>query len=83
MGLATEVGLPACFSHEKFIAAQTTVAETCKKHGKIAGFWNSEIEERGKQGYRFLVVDGDLHAMQAALATSLAEKKAKVAEMKM
>jgi len=83
MGLAKEVGVPACFGHEKFLAAQTTVAESCKKHGVIAGFWNSEIEDRGKQGYRFLVVDGDIHAMQAALTTSLAEKKAKIAELNM
>jgi len=76
MGLVREHGIPNCFGTPAFGAAVDTVAATCKKHGKIAGFWNSEVEDKASKGYRFLVVDGDLHAMQAALTTSLAEKRA-------
>jgi len=78
MGLVKEVGLPACFEHEQFAAATVKVAEVCKKNGVIPGFWNSDIDTRADQGYRFLVVDGDIHAMQAALSASLTEKREKM-----
>lgn len=76
MGLVRECGMPNCFGDARFALAVETVAAMCKKHGKIAGFWNSEVEDKASKGYRFLVVDGDLHAMQAALTSSLAEKRA-------
>ena len=63
----------------EFAAAQTKVAETCKKHGVIAGFWNNEIEDKAAKGYRFLVVDGDIHSMQAALTESLKKKREEMA----
>ena len=78
MGLVAEVGLPGCFGDPRYAAAVETVAAKCKEHGKIAGFWNSEVEDKAAKGFRFLVVDGDIHAMQAALATSLAEKRAAI-----
>jgi len=79
MGLVKKYGIPQCFGSEEFAAAQVTIAETCKKHGVIAGFWNDDIEGKAKMGFRFMVVDGDIHAMQAALATSLKEKREKIA----
>ena len=75
MGLVKEHGLPACFGTPEFAAAQKTIAETAKKHGVIAGFWNDDIADKAAKGFRFMVVDGDIHAMQAALAKSLAEKR--------
>ena len=51
------------------------VVEKCKKYGKIAGFWNSDVTGKAEMGFRFLVVDGDIHSMQAALTTSLKEKR--------
>ena len=51
------------------------VVEKCKKYGKIAGFWNSDVTGKAEMGFRFLVVDGDIHSMQAALAKSLKEKR--------
>lgn len=71
-------GLPNCFGSEEFGAAVVKIAETCKKNNKIAGFWNSDVEAQGKLGFRFMVVDGDIHAMQAALQTSIAEKREKI-----
>jgi len=82
MGLAKEVGLPACFGHEKFKAAEKTIAETCKKHGVVAGYWSSAIEEKGAMGFRFLVVDGDVASMQGALTQGLEEKKKLIADLK-
>ena len=48
---------------------------SCKKYGKIAGFWNSDVTGKAEMGFRFLVVDGDIHSMQAALTKSLKEKR--------
>uniref|UniRef100_A0A7S3F2J2 HpcH/HpaI aldolase/citrate lyase domain-containing protein n=1 Tax=Haptolina ericina TaxID=156174 RepID=A0A7S3F2J2_9EUKA len=78
MGLVKKYGLPNCFGSEEFGAAVVKIAETCKKNNKIAGFWNSDVEAQGKLGFRFMVVDGDIHAMQAALQTSIAEKREKI-----
>lgn len=80
MGLAKEVGVPACWSDPRFAAAEKTIADTCAKHGVIAGYWNSDIPTKGALGFRFLVVDGDVASMHGTLTTSLAEKKAKIAE---
>jgi len=75
MGLVKEVGLPACFGDPRFAAAEKTVAETCIKHGVIPGYWNGDVADKYPKGFRFMVVDGDVTAMQAALSSGLEEKK--------
>ena len=47
----------------RFAEAEKTIAATCAKHGVIPGYWNGDIEGKGKMGFRFLVVDGDVMAM--------------------
>jgi len=79
MGITKRVGMPKCFEEPEFVEATQKIADVAKKHGKIAGFWNSNVEGNGKAGFRFLVVDGDLHAMQAKLTESLAEKREQIA----
>jgi len=74
MGLVTKYGMPGCWGSEEFAAAEKKIADTAAKYGVIAGYWNSEIEAKTKLGFRFFVVDGDIHAMQAALSSSIKEK---------
>ena len=69
MGLMKEVGVPQCWNDPRFGAACVRVAEACKKGGKIAGMWNSDVKTQAEMGFRFLVVDGDIQAMQDRLAT--------------
>lgn len=80
MGLATKYGMPGCWSCPEFTDAITKIADACKKHGKVAGFWNSDIKGKSELGYSFFVVDGDVHAMQAKLAESLAGFREQAAE---
>lgn len=75
MGLSREVGMPACFADERFKAAEKKIADTCKKYGKIAGYWNNDIPGKTELGFRFMVVDADIGALQMKLAENLAKFK--------
>lgn len=75
MGLVKEHGLPAAFGTPEFGAAIKKIADTAKANGVIPGFWNDDVAGKAEMGYRFMVVDGDIHSMQAALSTSLAAKR--------
>ena len=81
MGLVQEVGMPGCWSHPKFNAAVSALAAACKKYGVVAGFWNSDVPGKAKQGFGLLVVDDDIAAMHGALHKSLAEKQKLRAEI--
>lgn len=76
MGLVKEVGMPACWSDSRFLAAEARVASACQKNGVVAGYWNSAIEEKVGKGFGLLVVDVDILAMSNSLAESIKEKKA-------
>ena len=75
--LVKKYGLPQAFSCEEFGAAIGKIAGACAKSGSIFGIWNSDVAGKGPMGARFMVVDGDIHSMQATLSKSLEEKKAK------
>jgi len=75
MGLVRKYGMPGCWGTSEFAEAEKKIAEACEKSGVVAGYWNSSLEEKGKLGYRFFVINADLAAMQAALASNLKEKR--------
>ena len=75
MGLTAKHGLKKSFGTPEYKNACKVVVEKCKKYGKIPGFWNSDVTGKAEMGYRFLVVDGDIHSMQDALTKSLKEKR--------
>ena len=75
MGLVREHGMPACWGQPEFAEAEKKVAAACEKNGVVPGYWNSDLEAKGKLGFRFFVVEDDVAAMQAAVAKSLAEKR--------
>ena len=81
MGLVTKYGMPDCWGSDEFKAAELRVAAACKANGVVAGYWNSDLPGKGELGFRFFVINADLHAMQAALATQLKEKREVVAEL--
>lgn len=76
MGLAKEVGIPECWADDRFIAATKKVAAAAQAGGKVAGYWNANLKEKIPLGFRFFVTDGDVSAMQTALATSLQTRRA-------
>lgn len=79
MGLVRQHGMPACWGVPEFKEAEKEIAEACKASGVVAGYWSSDLKAKGELGFRFFVVNADIHAMQAALATQLAEKRAEAA----
>ena len=79
MGLVRQHGMPACWGVPEFKEAEKEIAEACKASGVVAGYWSSDLKAKGELGFRFFVVNADIHAMQAALATQLAEKRAAAA----
>ena len=79
MGLVREHGVPDCWGTEAFANAEKRVAAACKANGKIAGYWNSDLEKKSALGFSFFVVDGDLMSMQMALSKSIAEKRERLA----
>ena len=83
MGLAAEMGLPAAFGSKAFADAEARIAKACKDSGVIGGYWNPDVADKGPKGFRFLVVDGDVLSMQAAFGNTVADKKAKCAELGM
>jgi len=81
MGLVVKHGMPNCWGSEEFLAAEKRVAKACADNGVVGGYWNGDVKGKGDLGFRFFVVDADIHSMQGALEKSLAEKKAVVAEL--
>jgi len=81
MGLVKKYGMPGCWGCDEFVAAEKKIADVAAKHGKVAGYWNSDLANKTKLGFRFFVVDGDIHSMQAALSASLNEKTAALKEL--
>ena len=73
--------MPDCWVCDEFVAAEKKIADVAAKHGKVAGYWNSDLANKTKLGFRFFVVDGDIHSMQAALSASLNEKTAALKEL--
>jgi len=81
MGLVTKYGMPGCWGSEEFQAAEKRVAAACKDAGVVAGYWNPDIKGKGELGFRFFVLNADVHAMQAALATELSQKRETMKEL--
>jgi len=81
MGLVRKHGLPAAWSTPAFGDAVGKVLKACADNNVVPGFWNGDIAANAPNGFRFFVVDGEIHAMQAALAATLAEKKKDVAAL--
>ena len=81
MGLVKKYGMPDCWVCDEFVAAEKKIADVAAKHGKVAGYWHSDLANKTKLGFRFFVVDGDIHSMQAALSASLNEKTAALKEL--
>uniref|UniRef100_A0A7S2FPK8 HpcH/HpaI aldolase/citrate lyase domain-containing protein n=1 Tax=Haptolina brevifila TaxID=156173 RepID=A0A7S2FPK8_9EUKA len=80
MGLVAKVGMPACWGTPEFAEAEKKVAAACKANGVVAGYWNADLKTKGALGFRFFVANGDLAAMQQALASTLEDKKKEATE---
>ena len=74
-------GAPDCWGTEEFTTAEKRVADACKANGKVAGYWNSDLDNKIPLGFRLFVADGDLMTMQAALQASIEEKTKKAEEI--
>jgi 2-keto-3-deoxy-L-rhamnonate aldolase RhmA len=72
--LTNSLGIPGQFTHPKFVEAVEKVRETCREHGKAAGFMASGVEEaraRLREGFRILAYGRDVYLYQQALREGL------------
>ncbi|MCH8293338.1 aldolase [Candidatus Poribacteria bacterium] len=68
--LTNSMGIPGQFTHPEFQRAVNVVLEACRRHGKVAGFMASSVEEGRSfiaQGFRCLAYGGDLWLYKQAL----------------
>jgi 2-dehydro-3-deoxyglucarate aldolase/4-hydroxy-2-oxoheptanedioate aldolase len=77
--LTNFMGIPAQFTHPRFLAAVDVLLAACRRHGKAAGFlaaddtWASEYRAKG---FRALAYGTDVGLMQGALAAGIARLNA-------
>ena len=72
--LTNSLGIPAQFEHPRFREAVQAVLDASAKHGKVAGFMPTSVDEgRGllDRGFRILAYGGDLWLYQSALRTGV------------
>jgi 2-dehydro-3-deoxyglucarate aldolase/4-hydroxy-2-oxoheptanedioate aldolase len=77
--LTNFLGIPAQFSHPRYLAAVDALVAACRRHGKTAGFMATDdtwaADYRAK-GFRMLAYGADVLLLQTALAGGLAKLRA-------
>ena len=80
--LTASLGIPAQFTHPRFLSAIDRVLDACARHGKTAGMMASDVEW-GKallgQGFRCLAYWGDLWIYGQALSQGIGALREAVA----
>jgi 2-dehydro-3-deoxyglucarate aldolase/4-hydroxy-2-oxoheptanedioate aldolase len=76
--LTNSMGIPAQFTHPRYLQAVDAVLEACARHGKAAGFMAADVEAGRRvlaQGFRCVSYSGDIWLYSQALKSGVGALK--------